>query len=139
MTSTSTIAKQQIADKVEQWTQMLCEALKQDYITYSINSHKRSISINGDETNYHAESIDKLMNGECDYDFVIESGRKYHKIVMVNNQRSAHAFVDKQTGEVYKAASWKAPAKGVRFDLRIINQRESVLEKCDWSGGYLYS
>lgn len=138
MTSTSTIAKQQIADKVELWTQMLCEALKQNYITYCINMHKRSISKDGDVTNYHAESIDKLMNGECDYDFVIESGRKYHKIVMVNNQRSAHAFVDKQTGEVYKAASWKAPAKGVRFDLRIINQRESVLEKCDWSGGYLY-
>ena len=139
MTSTSTIAKQQIADKVELWTQMLCEALKQNYITYCINMHKRSISKDGDVTNYHAECIDKLMNGESDYDFVIESGRKYHKIVMVNNQRSAHAFVDKQTGEVYKAASWKAPAKGVRFDLRIINQRESVLEKCDWSGGYLYS
>ncbi len=34
-------------------------------------------------------------------------------------QRSAHAFVDKKTGEVYKSASWKSPAKGVRYDLRM--------------------
>jgi hypothetical protein len=56
-----------------------------------------------------------------------------------NGSRSVHAFVDKQTGEVYKSASWKAPAKGVRYDLRIINQREWLLENADWSGGYLYA
>ena len=43
------------------------------------------------------------------YKFVIETGRKYHKIIMeVPNHnrpasRSVHAFVDKKTGEVYKA------------------------------------
>ncbi len=37
------------------------------------------------------------------------------------------------------AACWKAPAKnGVRYDLRIIEQREHVLENCDWAGTYLY-
>ena len=74
------------------------------------------------------------------YKFVIESGRKYHKIVMFDsgNSRSVHAFVDKKTGEVYKAASWKAPAKHVRFDLRIIEQREHLLSSADWAGGYLY-
>ena len=46
---------------------------------------------------YHTERLDELKSGVCDYDFVIESGRKYHKIVMVNNQRSVHAFVDKKT------------------------------------------
>jgi hypothetical protein len=51
---------------------------------------------------------------------------------------SVHAFVDKKTGELYKAASFKAPAKGVRFDLRIIEEREFVFEKADWAGGYLY-
>jgi hypothetical protein len=52
--------------------------------------------------------------------------------------RSVHCFIDKKTGEVYKAASIKAPAKGVRFDLRVITEREFVLENCDWAGGYLY-
>ena len=72
--------------------------------------------------------------------YIAEGGRKYHKIVMEyeNGQRSVHAFVDKKTGDVYKAASFKAPAKGVRFNLCIISDREWLLENADWAGGYLY-
>jgi len=51
---------------------------------------------------------------------------------------SVHAFIDKKTGEVYKPASVKAPAKGVRFDLRLIEQREWLLKNADWAGSYLY-
>jgi hypothetical protein len=47
--------------------------------------------------------------------------------------------VDKNTGEVYKSASWKSPAKGVRYDLRLIAEREYLLKNADWSGGYLYA
>jgi hypothetical protein len=80
-------------------------------------------------------------NGPDGYDFYPETGRKYHKLVMVDNGggRSVHAFIDKQTGEVYKSASWKAPAKGVRYDLRLIKDREWLLEHADWAGGYLYA
>ena len=75
-----------------------------------------------------------------DYKFYIESGRKYHKLIMEteSGSRSVHAFVDQKTGEVYKAASFKAPAKGVRYDLRLIEDREYLLENADWAGGYLY-
>ena len=133
-------AQNTIQLNVHKWTLMLCDALKQNYIGYCIKMHKRSISVDGDVTNYHQECIDKLKNGECDYDFFIEEGRKYHKIVMdANGSRSVHAFVDKKTGEVYKSASWKSPAKGVRFDLRLIEQREWLLENADWSGAYLYA
>jgi len=55
-----------------------------------------------------------------------------------SKSRSVHAFIDKKTGELYKPASVKAPAKGVRFDLRLIKDREYVLENADWAGGYLY-
>ena len=74
------------------------------------------------------------------YKFYIESGRKYHKIVMEteSQSRSVHAFVDKKTGDVYKAASFKAPAKHIRFNLCIISDREWLLENADWAGGYLY-
>ena len=48
-------------------------------------------------------------------------------------------IVDKKTGELYKSASYKAPAKGVRYDLRIIEQREWLLQHADWAGGYLYA
>ena len=51
-----------------------------------------------------------------------------------------HAFVDKNTGEVYKPASYNSPAKYVRFDMRIINQREKLHNPffTGWAGGYLY-
>jgi hypothetical protein len=138
-------AQETICDNVLRHTQALCEALQQNFIEYSIKSHYRSLS-NGDNTDYHEECIAKLKNGECNYSYVIESGRKYHKIVMVIDNgpgrhisRSVHAFVDKKTGEIYKSASFKSPAKGVRYDLRLIKDREFLLEKADWSGSYLYA
>ena len=75
-----------------------------------------------------------------EYKFYIEEGRKYHKIIMEceNGARSVHAFVDKKTGEVYKAASFKAPAKGVRYNLLNIASREECFARADWAGSYLY-
>jgi hypothetical protein len=117
----------------------LCEALRQNFIDYSIRSHYRSLQT-GESTDYHEECIAKLKQGICDYDFTIESGRKYHKIVMNDGtQRSCHAFVDKKTGSLLKSASWKAPAKGERFNLLLIKDREWLLENATWSGGYLYA
>ena len=74
------------------------------------------------------------------YKFYIESGRKYHKLIMETGggSRSVHAFVDKKTGEVYKPASFKAPAKIVRYNLLRIESREQCFERADWAGGYLY-
>ena len=74
------------------------------------------------------------------YKFYIESGRKYHKIVMEteSGSKSVHAFVDKKTGEVYKPASYKAPAKIVRYRLLEIASREQCYANADWAGGYLY-
>ena len=69
------------------------------------------------------------------------SGRKYHKIFMCINGRrdSIHAFIDKQTGSVLKPASVKTPAKGERYNVLIIESREQMFEKADWSGHYLYA
>ena len=82
----------------------------------------------------------KKKGHTLEYKFYIEEGRKYHKIIMEceNGARSVHAFVDKKSGDLYKAASWKAPAKHVRFNLCIISDREWLLENADWAGGYLY-
>ena len=70
------------------------------------------------------------------YKFEIHSGRKYYKIVSKN--QGVHAFVNKTTGEVYKPASYKAPAKHVRYDLRRIQQRRECFANADWAGSYLY-
>ena len=136
-------AKNTIQLNVTKWCYMLCDALRQDYIKYSIEQHERSIyhADAGDvrSVRYHEACIEDLKNGQCDYDYLIETGRKYHKIIMdANGSRSVHAFVDKKTGEVYKAASFKAPAKHVRFNLCLIKDREWLLENADWAGGYLY-
>ena len=117
-------------------TYALCEALRQNFIEYSIRSHQLRTS----DVEYHDACIEKLKQGICDYEFYPETGRKYHKVIMnAAGSRSVHCFIDKKTGEVYKSASWKAPAKGVRYDLRLIADREWLLENADWSGGYLYA
>ena len=75
------------------------------------------------------------------YFFALDSsGRKYHKVFMYidSNRNSIHAFIDKKTGEVFKPASLKAPAKGARYNVLSIPSREAMFEKCDWAGGYLY-
>jgi hypothetical protein len=106
--SAQQVALNNIANAVLGYTMSLCEALSYD--------------------------------GPPGYDFYHETGKKYHKIIMVDSSggRSVHAFVDKQTGQVYKPASWKAPAKIVRYDLRLIEDREFLFEKADWAGSYLY-
>jgi hypothetical protein len=137
-------ARENIAEAVLGHTYALCEALRQNFIDYSINSHEHSIDYAdaGDvaSVRYHESCIEKLKQGICDYEFYPETGRKYHKIIMnANGSRSVHCFIDKKTGEMYKSASWKSPAKGVRYDLRIIEQREWLLENADWASSYLYA
>jgi len=51
---------------------------------------------------------------------LIKFGRKYAKIIKEQKgprgagQRSVYGFVDAHTGDIYKAATWKAPAKHIR-------------------------
>ena len=130
-------ARQQITDNVKLWSQMLCEALEQDFVQDSI---RRANFFNNTDPEYREEKLKRIQQGKDRYKFYIESGRKYHKIIMETDggSRSVHCFINMKTGELHKAASFKAPVKEPRFDLRIITEREFVLEKCDWSGGYLY-
>ena len=130
-------ARAAIAAKVEEWCQMLCLSLEHNFIEHAIRRQKFFAA--NDSSDFSNNRIEEIKNGDH-YKFVVESGRKYHKIMQIDTSggRSVHAFVDKKTGELYKAASYKAPAKGVRFDLRIIEEREMVFKNCDWAGSYLY-
>ena len=132
-------ARQVIAANALKYTEMLCEALEHDFVQTSIK-RAQFLMPSSDNPQYWADRIEDYKAGKDLYKFSIVTGRKYHKIVQTccDGSQSVHAFVDKNTGELYKAASWKAPAKDVRFDLRIISEREWVLENCDWAGGYLY-
>ena len=114
-------ARNTIELNIRKYTLMLCDALEDNFKSRNRGTVGR-----------HAAPEYKF--------YIAEGGRKYHKIVMEyeNGQRSVHAFVDKKTGDLYKAASFKAPAKHVRFNLCIISDREWLLENADWAGGYLY-
>ena len=130
-------ARNTIQLNIHKYTLMLCDALEQDFVKDSL---RRVDFFTHTNPEYKAKRLAEIESGECLYKFYIESGRKYHKIVMEteSQSRSVHAFVDKKTGEVYKPASFKAPAKIVRFNLCIMSDREWLLENADWAGGYLY-
>jgi hypothetical protein len=133
-------AQQTIAENVYKHTLALIEALKDNYRQYAIRGHQKFV--NDSETkDYHQRKINELKNGILPIDYVIETGKKYHKVIMVDSSsnRTVHCFIDKNTGELYKSQSWKSPAKGVRYDLRLIKDREWLFENADWSAGYTYA
>ncbi len=141
-----------LSQKVEKWSWQLCRSLEKNYEQY----HRRMITANaerydGELSQYAKDQLEALDNGTANLmKFRMEFGRKYIKIIQQdydtfqdrNEYRdgSVHAFINRETGEVYKPASWKSPAKHVRYDLRVIREREYVLnpDNCGWAGGYLY-
>jgi hypothetical protein len=126
-------------NEVLHYTQTLCEVLRTNYQSYRIELHRQYIE-KGESVEYHKEQIDKLCEGEDVPEFYINTLRKYHKIIMKDyNQSHVHLFVDKETGDVYKAASFKAPAKGIRYNLLDDTSREEMYKRADWAGSYLYA
>ena len=89
------------------------------------------------------EKVNAIESGRTTYNqFEYEVGRKYIKVwsYLVSQGerlcgRSCYMFVDKNTGDVYKPASYKAPAKGIRFQ---IEQLADNPEICDPYGSFLY-
>ena len=141
--------KQQLRENVKVWTEQYCDAITQNYKEYHIRSLQRNLS--GDYPEYAQQQLDELENGTANLmKFRIQEGRKYYKIIQQeydtfqnrNEYRdgSVHSFVDKNTGEVYMAASWSKPAKHVRFDMRVIRDRTLMHTPSfvTWNTGYLY-
>ena len=118
VTPDSSLSPSQI---VEKRIIALCKALEQDY-------SKRYPTFNVGKKN-----------------FKMELGRKYWKVKQVDYDANGeefsggvHAFVDRNSGDVYKPASWKSPAKIVRYNLLDDNSFDNCISRADWAGGYLY-
>tara|TARA_B100001113_G_scaffold204137_1_gene167416 strand:- start:53 stop:535 length:483 start_codon:yes stop_codon:yes gene_type:complete len=138
--------------KIEKWTWQYCRALEDNYSGYHRNMITNNASrYDGELSQYAQDQLDAMNNGTANLmKFRMEFGRKYIKIIQQdydtfqdrNEYRdgSVHAFVDRKTGEVYKPASWKSPAKYVRYDMRIITDRAKLHDPkfVGWAGGYLY-
>ena len=151
--------KRDIQRRIEDYVNQYCRALEENFKQYSIRSYKTNIEnpSYGSQgyKSYYEEQLQKIEDGTANlYKFDYQVGKKYIKVFNLQYQESndyygrkagyrqgsVTAFIDKNTGEVYKPASWKAPAKIVRFNLLIIAEREYLLNpnNCDWAGGHLY-
>ena len=141
---------QQEMKNIEEYAQTLCDTLEENFKQDSIASYKRMAMT---DSGYATKRLEEIENGTANlYKFVVQKGRKYLKII---NQQyddmgpnpsykyrngSVHAFIDRETGDVYKPAGWAKPAKHVRYNLLERNDREFLFDykNVGWAGGYLY-
>ena len=143
------LLKQEMAN-IEEYAQTLCETLEENFKQDSIASYKRMAMT---DSGYATKRLEEIENGTANlYKFIVKKGRKYLKII---NQQyddmgayatyqyrdgSVHAFIDRETGDVYKPASWNKPAKHVRYNLLERSDRNFLFDwkNVGWAGGYLY-
>ena len=149
--------KRDLQRRIEDHVAKYCEALEENFKQQSIDSYKRNIREQRfpENTKYYQERLEEIENGTANlYKFDYSVGKKYIKVFNLQyeapceyynrkggyRQGSVTAFIDRSTGQVYKPASWRAPAKHVRFDLRLIKDREFLHNSAntDWAGGHLY-
>ena len=141
---------QQEMKNIEEYAQTLCDTLEENFKQDSISSYKRMAMT---DSGYATKRLEEIENGTANlYKFVVQKGRKYLKII---NQQyddmgpnpsyeykngSVHAFIDRETGDVYKPAGWAKPAKHVRYNLLERKDREFLFDykNVGWAGGYLY-
>ena len=141
-----------IGESVKQLVNDYANAITENYKRYHINTLNRNL--HGNYPDYAREQLDAIENGTANLmKFKVYSGKKYYKIVQQEFETweksrnygkyadgSVHCFVDKETGDVYKAASWRSPAKHVRFSLQNESDIKFLLnpDNVTWTSGYLY-
>mgnify|MGYP001321290127 CR=1 FL=1 len=134
---------------IKSYTEDYCKAIAENYKMHHIDNMEVMASNYPDS--YASEELKRIKDGTANLmKFEIREGKKYYKVVQVeydtfqnrNEYRdgSVHSFVDKNTGDVYKPASWKAPAKHVRFTFQKPEDIRFLLNPINvgWAGGYLY-
>ncbi len=155
MTATKVIGesvKQTNRTFIKSYVNDYADAITENYKRYHLRTLNGNLS--GNYPEYAREQLDAIENGTANLmKFVVKTGKRYYKIVQQEFETwekskyygqyrdgSVHCFVDKETGDVYKPASWAAPAKHIRFsfqneeDLRFLLNPDNVT----WTSGYLY-
>ena len=142
-------------------TKQTVETLAQEYcekITEANEAWLKKLRLNEDGTfdPWHLDEDGNYKPEDHPDYFTFIIGKRYLKVVVMEWKddaqygrinaapagyvaASVHAFIDKNTGDVFKAAAWSAPAKGVRYN--ILTQTETLLKRAGNDGGfgrYLY-
>lgn len=86
-------------------------------------------------------------HSESGYTFDVQAGRVYDKITHTykGHGLAVHAFIKRDTGDLIKAASWKAPQKNadgtlsVRYNLDEPEGFAEAVNASDPYGSYLYA
>ena len=155
MTQTKVIGesvKQTNRTFVKSYVDDYANAITENYRIYHLETLTGNLS--GNYPEYAREQLDAIENGTANLmKFVVKTGKRYYKIVQQEFETwekskyygqyrdgSVHAFVDKETGDVYKPASWAAPAKHIRFTFQNVDHLKFLLnpKNVGWAGGYLY-
>ena len=155
MTATKVIGesvKQTNRTFIKSYVEDYAKAITENYRRYHIRTLNGNLS--GNYPEYAREQLDAIENGTANLMwFKVYSGKRYYKIVQQEfetweksryygqyRDSSVHCFVDKETGDVFKAASWSAPAKHIRFSFQNVEDLKFLLnpDNVGWAGGYLY-
>ena len=155
MTATKVIGesvKQTNRTFIKSYVEDYAKAITENYKRYHIRTLNGNLA--GNYPEYAREQLDAIENGTANLmKFKVYSGKRYYKIVQQEFEtweksrnygkyadHSVHCFVDKETGDVYKPASWSAPAKHIRFSFQNVEDLKFLLnpDNVGWAGGYLY-
>ena len=118
-------------------TQQFAQALQQKFI--AAQEAKNAAILEADPKAFVSTAV---------YEFGVEQGSKYDRITQKRSTDmyggSVHAFVERSTGKLIKAAGWKAPAKRSngelqsQFNIGTAAGFKGALDAADLHGGYLY-
>ena len=155
MTATKVIGesvKQTNRTFIKSYVEDYAKAITENYRRYHLNTLNGNL--HGNYPEYAREQLDAIENGTANLMwFKVYSGKRYYKIVQQEFETweksryygqyrdgSVHCFVDKETGDVYKPASWSAPAKHIRYTFQDVNHLKFLFnpKNVGWAGGYLY-
>ena len=155
MTATKVIGesdKQTNRTFIKSYVEDYAKAITENYRRYHLNTLNGNL--HGNYPEYAREQLDAIENGTANLmKFKVYTGKRYYKIVQQEFETwekskyygqyrdgSVHCFVDKETGDVYKPASWSAPAKHIRFSFQNVEDLKFLLnpDNVGWAGGYLY-
>ena len=144
--------EQSLETRVAEWVQTYADTITENYRQYHVRTLEGNL--HGNYPEYAKERLEEVKNGTANLMwFKVYSGKRYYKIVQQEFETwekskyygqyrdgSVHCFVDKETGDVYKAASWAAPAKHIRFTFQNVDHLKFLLnpDNVGWAGGYLY-